>query len=72
MKLLETKFNVSLKILPFGHAVVELRVSEEEVKEEKIEQTPFYTEPKTTDTNVIEISFGGENYKIPKTTGGLL
>jgi hypothetical protein len=68
---MEVKFSVNLRILPFGRAVVEMK-SGEQVKEEKMERQPVYTEPKTTDIKIVEIIFGGDNYIVPKTTGGLL
>lgn len=66
----QPKVSVNLRILPFGHAVIEIK-NNREVAEVKI-QPPEYTEPKTTDTQTIEITFGGENYVVPKTTGGIL
>jgi len=39
---------------------------------EKTERKPVYAEPGTTDTKTAEITFGGEDYIVPKTTGGLL
>jgi hypothetical protein len=71
MKVPETKVNINFKILPFGHAQIEIRGGEE-TKEAKLECIPVYTEPKTTNQQIIEITFGGEEYRTPKTTGGLL
>ena len=71
MKDTQPRINISFKILPFGQATIEMKGGEQ-VKEEKIEQIPIYTESKTTDVKIIEITFGGENYIVPKTTGGLL
>jgi hypothetical protein len=66
----ETKLNVDFKILPFGKAVIRIRSSEgtEEAKQPAV----MYIEPKTTDVTVQEINFSGENYSVPKTTGGFL
>jgi len=71
MKEAETKINVSLRIIPFGHADREMRGHEEE-KEIREKEAPVYLEPKTTNPQLIEITFGGENYVVPKTTGGFL
>ena len=71
MKETQPKTNIIFKILPFGQATIEVK-SSEQIKEEKIEQTPTYTNQKTTDVKTIEITFGGNNYIVPKTTGGLL
>lgn len=71
MKVDQTRISINFKILPFGQASIEIK-SGEQVSEEKMVHPPIYTEPKTTDTKIIEITFGGENYIVPKTTGGLL
>jgi hypothetical protein len=71
MTVTQPRLNINFKILPFGQAAIEMK-SGEQIKEEKIEQLPVYTVPKTTDVKMIEITFGGENYIVPKTTGGLL
>lgn len=70
MKIPETKININFKILPFGHAQIEIKGAEGE-KENRLERTAEYSEPKTTNQQVIEIIFDGQEYKIPKTTGGL-
>lgn len=67
----EIRLNVTVKILPFGHVVIQTK-SSEQVGMEKMERKPVYAEPRTTDTKMFEIAFGGENYIVPKTTGGLL
>jgi len=71
MKEPQIKINVNFKIIPFGHASIEVKGHEEE-KEAREKESPVYLEPKTTNPQLIEITFGGENYKIPRTTGGLL
>jgi hypothetical protein len=71
MKETQIKVNVNFRILPFGHASIEIKGHEEE-KEVKGKQCPVYLEPKTTTPEVIEITFDGENYSVPKTTGGFL
>ena len=71
MKAAEAKINVNFKIIPFGHATIEIKGHEEE-KELREKESPVYLEPKTTNPQLIEITFGGENYTVPKTTGGLL
>lgn len=67
----QVRLNISVRFLPFGHVVIQSKGSEP-VRVEKKEQKPVYAEPKTTDTKIVEIIFGGDNYVIPKTTGGLL
>jgi hypothetical protein len=71
MKELQIKINVNFKIIPFGYASIEVKGREEE-KEEREKESSVYSEPKTTNPQLIEITFGGENYGIPKTTGGIL
>ena len=71
MKEAHVKVNVNFKILPFGHTSIEVKGLEEE-KEEREEEFPVYLEPKATNPQLIEITFGGDNYGIPKTTGGFL
>lgn len=71
MKEAQIKINVNFKIIPFGHASIEIRGREEE-KEISEKEFPVYLEPKTTNPQLIEITFDGENYTIPKTTGGFL
>ena len=67
----QVRLNISVRFLPFGHVVIQSKGSEP-VEMEKKEQKPVYSEPRTTDTKIVEITFGGENYIVPKTTGGLL
>ncbi len=69
MKESEVKFNVNVKIIPFGHISIEIEGHKEEKKEEE-KELPVYLEPKTTNPQLIEITFDGENYSVPKTTGG--
>jgi hypothetical protein len=71
MKEAEVKINVNFRIIPFGHASIEIKGHEEE-KELREKELPVYLEPKTTNLQLIEITFDGENYTVPKTTGGLL
>lgn len=66
----EPVLNINFRILPFGKAILELK-STEHIKEEKPPQHVIYAEPKTTDTGVVEIIFGSDNYIVPKTTGGI-
>lgn len=71
MKETQMKINVNFRIIPFGHASIEIKGHGEEI--EVIEKRPpIYLEPRTTNPELIEIIFGGENYIIPKTTGDLL
>jgi hypothetical protein len=67
----EPQIKINVRIIPFGHASIEVKVHEE-VKEVREKEPPVYLEPKTTNPEVIEITFGGENYSVPKTTGGFL
>lgn len=72
MKIVETKININLKILPFGHAQIVLKGFDKIEKYPKgLKQFPQYGEPKTTNQQSIEIIFGGEEFKVPKTTSGL-
>lgn len=71
MKEAQIKINVNFRIMPFGHASIEVKGHEEE-KEAREKESPVYLEPKTTNPQLIEITFGGENYTVPKTTGGFL
>lgn len=64
------KINVNFRIVPFGHISIELKTPEPLKNREK-KEFPVYTEPRTTNPEVIEIIFGGENYTTPKTTGGI-
>lgn len=66
----QTKFNIEFKLLPFGHASIEIKKYQKEKQEEKI--LPVYTEPKTSNIEVIEINFEKADYIVPKTTGGCL
>jgi hypothetical protein len=71
MKEANIKVNVNFRILPFGYTSIELkgRGVETEIREKEF---PVYIEPKATNPQLIEITFGGENYGVPKTTGGFL
>jgi len=62
--------NIRLKIIPFGQSSVEFRSSGKERNEAEA-QFPEYLEPQTTNPHFVEISFDGENYSVPQTTGGL-
>lgn len=71
MKETQIKINVNFKIVPFGHVSIEIRGHEEE-KEVREKEFSVYLVPKATNPQLIEITFGGENYVVPKTTGGIL
>ena len=71
MKTSEQNVNINFKILPFGSAQIKIKGSEE-IREAKLEKTSEYGEPKTTNHQIIEITYGGEEHRIPQTTGGLL
>ena len=66
---MEQKANLNIKILPFGHISIEMKGSES-AKENKLDQSVIYGEPGTSYPPLVEISFGGEEYRTPKTTGG--
>ena len=70
MSQMEMKINVNISILPFGQSVIKIRSSE--ATGEKKATPATYTEPKTTDANIVEINLDGNNYTTPKTTAGLL
>ena len=65
------EINVNFKIVPFGCVSIEVKNHEAE-GEAREKESPVYLEPKTTNPQLIEITFGGENYTVPKTTGGFL
>jgi len=67
----QIRISVNFRIIPFGHASIEVKHNEEE-REVREKESPVYLEPKTTNPQLIEITFGGENYMVPKTTGGFL
>lgn len=71
MKDAQIKINVNFRIIPFGHVSIEIK-SHEEKKEVRKKESPVYLEPKTTNPQMIEFTFGGENYSIPQTTCGIL
>ena len=62
--------NINLKILPFGHVSIETKSLEDriDIKEKK---EFFYAEPKTIIPQLVEITFDGSNYGVPKSTGGI-
>jgi len=70
MKVEQAELKTHLRFLPFGHAVVEVRVGDE-VPKPKEEGARVYAEPGTTNTRALDITYDGENYAVPKTTGGL-
>jgi len=71
MKETDGRISVNLRIIPFGHASIEIK-GHEESKKLKERELPVYHELKTTNLQLIEITFDGENYTVPQTTGGLL
>ena len=68
MGISEVNVNIGFKILPFGHA--QIVIKGQEPRKKKLEQPVKYIEPMTTNIQTIEIGFGGEEYKSPKTTSG--
>lgn len=71
MKSAQINITVNLKIIPFGQVFLEIKGYAKKVETEK-KGFPVYQEPKTTNLQIIEITFGGENYSVPKTTNGFL
>lgn len=71
MKETQIKLNINFRILPFGHALIEIKDYKKE-KEKRKEKIPLYIEPKTTSPEVIEITFGGVDYIVPKVTHGFI
>lgn len=69
MTLSPPNINIRIRIMPFGHAETSIRNGEVIPKCE--ESLPLYGEPKTTDEGLVEISFDGNNYTVPKSTGGI-
>jgi len=61
------QIQINFKIIPFGHASIEVKYHIAEKEEEKF---PVYYVPKTTNPQLIRINF--DEYKVPKTTGGFL
>ncbi len=68
MKERQVKLNINFRILPFGHASVEIK----DRKGKRKKETPLYAEPKTSNLEWMEITFDGIDYIVPKTTGGFL
>jgi hypothetical protein len=66
---LSPDININFRILPFGHAAVVIRNGSDMPRSK--ESLPQYREPKTTGEGLVEISFDGNNYTVPKSTGGL-
>ena len=58
---------INFKIIPFGHASIEVKYHVAEVEEKEF---PVYYVPETTNSRLIRITF--DEYKVPKTTGGFL
>jgi hypothetical protein len=69
------KLNVNFRITPFGQYTIEIRSAPEknnkyELAEKKKRPPIIYSEPKITSIESFEISFLGENYRMPMTTSG--
>jgi hypothetical protein len=71
MKETGARITIKFSIIPFGHVSIQTEGREEE-KELREKEQPVYIEPKTTNPEMIEITFDGGNYTVPKTTGGFL
>ena len=62
------QIQINFKIIPFGHASIEVKYHIAEKEEEKF---PVYYVPKTTNPQLIEINFDEYKvpvYSVPKTT----
>jgi|WetSurMetagenome_2_1015567.scaffolds.fasta_scaffold1386033_2 hypothetical protein len=64
------RMKTTLNILPFGQTAIKIR-SGNKTDDEEV-QKAIYTKPQTTEESFVEINFCGDNYSIPKTTGGIL
>jgi len=71
MKDTQIKVNINLRIMPFGQTSIEVKGREEE-KEVREKEPPIYLEPRTTNPELVEITFYDRTYTVPKTTGGFL
>ncbi len=60
------QIQINFKIIPFGHSSIEIKHG----AEKDVEEFPVYSVPRTTNPQLIEITF--DEYKVPKTTGGFL
>jgi hypothetical protein len=70
MELKSTQINISLRILPFGQVVIEIKGTAQKEKKEE-EKTSLYKKPEITNVEIYEITSSGRYYTTPKTTGGL-
>ena len=70
MSEMNLKTNICIKVLPFCHG--SLNSGGEIMKETVTKEPPVYGEPKTTNPQIIEITFGDNIYSIPKSTNGFL
>jgi len=60
---------MNIKIHPFGRFTMTTQDCEEQLPEKQ--NTPIYGELGTTNIDSIDITFSGDVYKPPKTTGGI-
>lgn len=66
----KVEVSVNFRIIPFGHASFEIsRQGREEEKQPREKEVAQYLEPRTTNLQSAQITFGGDNYMVPKTTG---
>ncbi|MGA2913507.1 MAG: hypothetical protein ABSE07_08325 [Methanoregula sp.] len=63
--------NVKVNILPFGTTSVSIKSTQGEVQK-KSDDRAQYIAPPTTNTELVEFYFDGDNYYVPSTTGGLI
>jgi len=61
------QIQINFKIIPFGYASTKIKYHR---AEKDVEEFPVYSVPRTTNPQLIEITF--DEYKVPKTTGGFL
>ena len=65
----QPQVNVKVNILPFGTTTVSIRSTHCEIQR-KSNDRPQYIAPPTTNTDLVEFYFDGDNYYVPSTTGG--
>lgn len=66
----QPQVNVKLNILPFGTTIVSIKSTQGEIQR-KSDDRSQYIAPPTTNTDLEEFYFDGDNYYVPSTTGGV-
>jgi len=67
----EPQMKINLRIIPFGHAIIEIR-GREEIEEVREKEVPVYVKPERIIPQFIRIYIGEENYTVLKNTEGLI